>query len=444
MSFVNLKVSTRLGLGVGVVLVLMALLLNVAIGLTQRSGEEQQQLMRQYDLHTATLATTAQTQTQKLLDLAKRTGDAKLLAAEAASSLSSIQSSIQSMDMEHKKMQETHALDTARNASSTRTIMVALGVAALLVGAGSVYGLSHSITTPLNEAIFIAETVASGDLSHDFDSDHEGEFGRLLGAMGTMEDTLTDLVTRIKETSEPLLTASNEIAHANADLSQRTDAQANSLRDTASRMEHLSSTIRQNAQHAQSASGLALNASDIAERGGTVVGDVVVTMDAISTSSRKIVDIIEVIEGIAFQTNILALNAAVEAARAGEQGRGFAVVASEVRTLAQRSAGAAKEIKGLITNSVQQVINGTQLVSHAGTTMQEIVQAVRRVTDILGEISVASAQQSTDAQHVSEAVMDMDAVTQQNAALVMQAATAAAALAHQVHQLQESVDQFKV
>ena len=444
MSISHLKVSTRLGLCVGAVLVLMALLLQIGLRLNSGSGEGQQQLIRQYDTHTAKLVAAAQANTQKLLDLANGAGDPKALATQAASSLNALQSSVKSMEMEHKQLLESHAASTERTAGSTRALMLALGVAALLVGVGSVYGLSRSITTPLDKAIYIAETVASGDLSQDFESDHEGEFGRLLSAMGTMEDTLTDLVTRIKETSEPLLAASTEIAHANADLSQRTDAQATSLKETASRMEELSGTIRQNAQHAQSASGLALNASNIAERGGAVVGDVVVTMDAISTSSKKIVDIIEVIEGIAFQTNILALNAAVEAARAGEQGRGFAVVASEVRTLAQRSAGAAKEIKGLITDSVQQVINGTQLVAHAGSTMQEIVQAVRRVTDILGEISMASAHQSTGAEHVSQAVMDMDAVTQQNAALVMQAAAAAADLAHQVHQLQESVDQFKV
>ena len=444
MTFANLKFSTRLGLCIGVVLVLMAMLLKIGWGLSYDSGEGQLQLIGQYDTHTATLIATAQASTQKLLDLANGASDSKVLAAEAASSLNTLQASVKSMEMEHQKLLQTHAADTERNATATRALMLGLGIIALLVGIGSVYSLSRRVTTPLSQAIFIAETVASGDLSQDFESDHEGEFGRLLSAMGTMEDTLTDLVTHIKETSEPLLTASKEIADANADLSQRTEAQASSLKETASRMEELSGTIRQNAQHARSASGLALNASNIAERGGAVVGDVVVTMDAISTSSKKIVDIIEVIEGIAFQTNILALNAAVEAARAGEQGRGFAVVASEVRTLAQRSAGAAKEIKGLITDSVQQVINGTQLVSHAGSTMQEIVQAVRRVTDILGEISVASAHQSTGAEHVSQAVMSMDAVTQQNAALVMQAATAAAALAHQVRRLHESVDQFKV
>lgn len=232
------------------------MLLKIGMNLSYGSGERQQQLIRQYDTQTATLVTLAQTDTQKLLDIANRTGDSKLVAAEAASTLTAIQNSAKAVEMEHKKLLETHVADTEHNAASTRATMralaLALGVAALLVGAGSVYALSRGITIPLNKAIFIAETVASGDLSQDFESDHGGEFGRLLTAMGTMEDTLTDLATHIKETSEPLLTASKEIALANADLSQRTGVQAISLKETASRMEDLSSTIRQNAEHAQS------------------------------------------------------------------------------------------------------------------------------------------------------------------------------------------------
>ena len=363
---------------------------------------------------------------------------------QALSALDALQGSLKSLDSTHKQLLARRVAEAERATASTRLLMLGLGLAALLVSIGSAWGLIRSIVKPLDEAIVIAETVAAGDLSQDFESDHHGDFGRLLNAMGTMEDTLTDLVTRIKETTKPLSAASQEIASANADLSQRTEEQAASLKDTASSMEELTVTVKQNAQRAHDASGLATSASDIAQRGGAVVGDVVVTMDAISASSKKIVDIIEVIEGIAFQTNILALNAAVEAARAGEQGRGFAVVASEVRTLAQRSAQAAKEIKTLIGDSVQQVESGTQLVGRAGKTMQEIVQAVMRVTDILGEISVASAQQSSGAEHVSHAVMEMDTVTQQNAVMVVQAANSATALADRVAELQEAVDEFKV
>jgi len=379
----------------------------------------------------------------RLLEQGSRDEASKSLGG-TLSALDTLQGNLKALDDMQKKLLEQRIAEAERSTGSARFLMIGLGLLALLVGIGSAWGLMHSIVAPLDQAIFIAETVASGDLSHDFESDHKGDFGRLLNAMGTMEDTLTDLVTRIKETTEPLSAASQEIATANADLSQRTEAQASSLKDTASSMEDLTSTVKQNAKRAQDASGLAVSACSIAERGGSVVGDVVVTMDAISASSRKIVDIIEVIEGIAFQTNILALNAAVEAARAGEQGRGFAVVASEVRTLAQRSANAAKEIRTLIGDSVQQVDTGTRLVGRAGETMQEIVQAVKQVTDILGEISVASAHQSSGVEHVSQAVIQMDTVTQQNAAMVVQAATAATALAMQVAQLQEAVDEFKV
>ncbi|WP_114973942.1 methyl-accepting chemotaxis protein [Rhodoferax ferrireducens] len=419
--------------------------LNTALSTLERLGDtaDEKSLFAKIKEASSTFATSSNKVTG-LLEQGKREEAAKALLGEALPMLDTLQSHVNALALLQKHRLEQRIADTDNSTASTRYLMLGLGFAALLVGVGSAYGLIRSIVAPLDEAILIAETVASGDLSQDFESTRGGEFGRLLGAMGTMEDTLTDLVGRIKETTDPLSAASSEIAAANADLSQRTEAQASSLKETASSMEDLSATIRQNAAHAHTASGLAASASDIAERGGAVVGDVVVTMDAISSSSKKIVDIIEVIEGIAFQTNILALNAAVEAARAGEQGRGFAVVASEVRTLAQRSAEAAKEIRGLIGNSVQQVESGTRLVGHAGETMQEIVQSVKRVTDILGDISIASAQQSSGAEHVSLAVMQMDTVTQQNAALVMQAATAATALAQQVRQLQEAVDQFKV
>jgi len=331
-----------------------------------------------------------------------------------------------------------------RSAESTRYLMFGIGLVALVLGVGFAYGLARSVVVPLEEAINIAEIVASGDLSHDFETTRGGEFGRLLRALGTMEDILTDLVTRIKESSDPITVASGEIAAGNADISQRTDEQAASLKQTARSMEELTSTVRLNAGRAQTASELAVDASTIAERGGAAVSKVVATMEAITASSKKIADIIQVIEGIAFQTNILALNAAVEAARAGTQGQGFAVVAGEVRNLAQRSAAAAKEIRELISDSVSQVASGAALAGQAGRTMQEIVQAVKPVTQILGEISVASAQQSSGVESVSQAVRDMDAVTHQNATLVEQAATAAGALAEQARQLKEVVDEFKV
>ena len=336
-----------------------------------------------------------------------------------------------------------HLDASAAGYAATRNMMVGAGIVSLVIALVTASTLSRSIGKPLDDAIFIAETVAAGDLSKDFPSDGSGEFGRLLNALGNMEDTLTDLVTRIKESTDSIAIASKQIDAGNGDLSQRTEQQAASLEETASSMEELTATVRQNAERARSASGLATNASDIAARGGQVVGKVVETMDSISTSSKKIVDIIQVIEGIAFKTNILALNAAVEAARAGEQGRGFAVVASEVRSLAQRSAVAAKEIKGLIVDSVEHVTSGSKLVGQAGDTMQDIMQAVKQVTGILGEISSALAEQSTGIEHVNQAVAHMDSTTQQNAALVEQAA-AATSLSEQAAQLQAAVGEFKL
>jgi methyl-accepting chemotaxis protein len=320
----------------------------------------------------------------------------------------------------------------------------ALAGLTLVLGIVFARGLVRSIVTPLDEATLIAETVASGDLSQDFETQRTGEFGRLLGALGNMEDTLTDLVSNIKESTASIGVASRELASGNVDLSQRTEGQAASLQQTAASVEQLTATVRQNAERARSASTMAEGASDIAQRGGEMVGQVVATMQAISGSSRKIADIIGVIDGIAFQTNILALNAAVEAARAGEQGRGFAVVASEVRSLAQRSAAAAREIKDLIGESVREVESGAGLVGQAGQTMEQVVLSVRNVTDVLGEISTASAEQRAGIEQVHQAVAHMDTATQQNATLVQQAAHATAALAQQAQQLQLAVDAFKV
>lgn len=326
----------------------------------------------------------------------------------------------------------------------SRWWLLGLGCWICISCAWSWVSLRRRIVAPLQEAILIAETVASGDLSKEFSSNAEGEFGRLLTALSTMEDTLTELVGRIKQSTDSLAVSAYEIDAGNSNLSSRTEQQVSALTETAASMEQLTVTVRQNAERAHSASSLAVTASATAVRGGEVVDQVVHTMDAISGSSRKIVDIIQVIEGIAFQTNILALNAAVEAARAGEQGRGFAVVASEVRSLAQRSAEAAKQIKELITASVAQVESGSGLVEQAGSTMKDIMQSVGQVTGLLGEISGALQQQSEGIAHVNTAVAHMDSTNQENAALVMQASQAAAALNARTQDLQQAVGAFKL
>ncbi|BDR07499.1 hypothetical protein CTTA_1234 [Comamonas testosteroni] len=326
----------------------------------------------------------------------------------------------------------------------SRWWLLALGAWVCISCTWSWISLRRRIVAPLQEAILIAETVAAGDLSKEFSSNAEGEFGRLLTALSTMEDTLTELVGRIKQSTDSLAVSAYEIDAGNINLSSRTEQQVSALTETAASMEQLTVTVRQNAERAHSASSLAVTASATAGRGGDVVDQVVHTMDAISGSSRKIVDIIQVIEGIAFQTNILALNAAVEAARAGEQGRGFAVVASEVRSLAQRSAEAAKQIKELITASVTQVESGSGLVGQAGSTMKEIMQSVGQVTGLLSEISGALQQQSEGIAHVNTAVAHMDSTNQENAALVMQATQAAAALNARTQDLQQAVGAFKL
>ncbi|HET7834661.1 MAG TPA: methyl-accepting chemotaxis protein [Variovorax sp.] len=327
---------------------------------------------------------------------------------------------------------------------SGRVNLVVLAAIALALGSVLAWLLTRSIVQPIDEALLIADTVASGDLSQEFETDRGGDFGRLLRGMGEMEDTLTDLVGRIKTATDSIVTASGQIAVGNQDLSSRTEQQASSLEETAASMEELTSTVKQNADNARQANQLAASASEVAVKGGEVVSQVVDTMASINASSKKIVDIIGVIDGIAFQTNILALNAAVEAARAGEQGRGFAVVASEVRSLAQRSAAAAKEIKGLIDDSVGKVGAGSALVAEAGHTMEEIVGSVKRVTDIMGEITAASQEQTSGIEQINQAITQMDQVTQQNAALVEEAAAAAASLQEQAGNLSQIVGTFKL
>lgn len=328
--------------------------------------------------------------------------------------------------------------------SSFKWMTAACLSVSLIISIGMGMWLMNSIVKPIREAVLVAETVASGDLTRQIDSNSHDELGSLLQALQKMRESLTTIVSQVRQGTDTIATASSEIAAGNLELSSRTEQQASSLEETAASMEEITSTVRQNADNSKQAHVLTGSASEVAARGGAVVSEVVSTMNSINESSKKIVDIISVIDGIAFQTNILALNAAVEAARAGEQGRGFAVVASEVRSLAQRSAAAAKEIKELINNSVEKVDAGSRLVHQAGDTMGEVVDSVKRVSDIVAEITAASSEQSTGIDQINQAVIQMDTVTQQNASLVEEAAAAAESLQNQARALAELVSFFKV
>ena len=333
------------------------------------------------------------------------------------------------------------------SAVSYRQVLLAvlvLAAAAMVFGLLAAVLITRSIVRPITDAVGIADHIASGDLTQKIVVSGRDETSQLLTAMQKMQQALGTLVSSVRQGAEGVATASAQIAQGNQDLSSRTEQQASALEQTSASMEEMGSTAQQNADNARAASQLAASASSVAVQGGEVVGQVVSTMREIQHSSQKISDIIGVIDGIAFQTNILALNAAVEAARAGEQGRGFAVVAGEVRTLAQRSAEAAKEIKQLINASVERVEQGTTLVDRAGSTMQEVVQSIQRVTDIVGEISSASQEQNAGVNQVAEAVTSMDQTTQQNAALVEESASAAASLQQQADQLLKSVSVFRV
>jgi methyl-accepting chemotaxis protein-2 (aspartate sensor receptor) len=339
----------------------------------------------------------------------------------------------------------TYTEEITHEAAALRNRYAALGLAALLVFAGVLFLLVRSVVSrPLARAEQAATRIAQGDLDVHLEIDNKDEIGLVLRALNGISRNLSTVVGQVRTGAEQITSASGEIASGNLDLSSRTEEQASSLEETAASMEQLSSAVKQNADNAAQANQMALAASGIAAKGGEVVAQVVDTMGSINQSSRKIVDIISVIDGIAFQTNILALNAAVEAARAGEQGRGFAVVASEVRSLAQRSATAAKEIKALIDDSVSKVDVGSRQVEQAGTTMQEVVDSVRRVTDIMAEISSASEEQRAGIGQVHEAIAQMDQVTQQNAALVEEAAAAAHALQDQAHELEQVVRIFNL
>ncbi len=346
-------------------------------------------------------------------------------------------------DAQRKALDETATLISAQY-TSARNLLMALCAAAILVGTAFAFAITRSITGPIQEAVRVAETVSAGDLTSNIVVDSTDETGKLMAALKAMNDSLVGIVGQVRSGTDTISTASSEIASGNMDLSSRTEEQASSLEQTASSMEELTSTVKFNAENARQANQLAIAASQVATKGGAVVSEVVATMGSINDSSRKIVDIISVIDGIAFQTNILALNAAVEAARAGEQGRGFAVVASEVRNLAQRSAAAAKEIKTLIGDSVEKVDTGSRLVDQAGKTMAEVVASISRVTNIMNEITTASDEQRDGIEQVNQAITQMDAVTQQNAALVEQAAAAAASMQEQSARLSEVVGVFKL
>jgi methyl-accepting chemotaxis protein len=387
--------------------------------------------------------------TNEVIELAMKNEDqeaTKLLYGPKYASQGIYLAALKGMVDYQEKMMNDGGVQTQAIYKQALAIMIGIGIFAVVVGSFLAIAITRGLLKQLggepNDATKIARSIADGDLTVHVTT-RVGDQRSLMFAMKTMRDNLTHIVDQVRVGTDTISTASSEIASGNMDLSSRTEQQAGSLEETASSMEELTGTVKQNAENAQQANQLALSASEVAIKGGAVVAEVVETMASINASANKIVDIIGVIDGIAFQTNILALNAAVEAARAGEQGRGFAVVAAEVRNLAQRSAGAAKEIKSLIGDSVEKVNAGSKLVHEAGSTMGEVVGSVKRVSDIISEIAAASREQSSGIEQVNRAITQMDEVTQQNAALVEQAAAAAGSLQDQAVTLVDAIKVFK-
>ncbi|MBY0572144.1 MAG: MCP four helix bundle domain-containing protein, partial [Undibacterium sp.] len=379
-----------------------------------------------------------------LIELDQRDEAMKMMSDKTFPALESSLAHLSLITTQETKEMDQNGANITADIAFSRTLIISLGAIALIACIVFAVLITKSITVPLGEAVAAARLVAEGDLTNRIQVNSRDETGQLLSALVDMNTSLVMTIGQVHRVAASISTGAGEIASGNADLSARTESQAGSLEETASSMEELTSTVKQNADNARQANQLVISASAVAVKGGEVVGHVVSTMGSIKDSSRKIVDIIGVIDGIAFQTNILALNAAVEAARAGEQGRGFAVVATEVRNLAQRSASAAKEIKELISSSVEKVDFGSKLVDEAGQTMSEIVESVRHVADIMAEITSASQEQSAGIEQVNQAINHMDEMTQQNAALVEEAAAATESLQDQAQELTQAVNVFKL
>ena len=411
---------------------------------TITAGEEQKLAQEVQDALAAYYATTPKLLALSVQGAAKETETKDFIGGESLKSFGALSAAVEKA----LKFQDAGSAADYQGSQATykqtRSAVIALLVTALVLGAGFAFLITRSIVHPLREAVHATRQAAQGDLSTRIAVRGNDEIGELLGALATMTESLAHIVGQVRTSSDSIATGATQIATGNADLSQRTEEQASNLQQTAASMEQLSSTVQANAQTARQATQLASAASQAAGKGGVAVRQVVTTMDDIASSSKKITDIIGVIDGIAFQTNILALNAAVEAARAGEQGKGFAVVATEVRSLAGRSAEAAKEIKLLISASVEKIEAGTRQVGDAGSTMTDIVEQVKRVSDLIAEIGAATAEQTQGIGQVSDAVGQLDQVTQQNAALVEESAAAADSLNQQAMRLVEAVSVFKL